>query len=122
MRVYVARLGNVTMFAARPLTEVDSALGTLRCALGALALAGIALAVLLSRLAMRAAVRPVTELTETAEHVASTRDLTRRIDAHGDDELARLARAFNTMLEALDGPSGRRNSSSRTLRTSCARR
>ncbi len=38
----------------------------------------------------------------TAEHVASTRDLTRRIDAHGDDEVARLATAFNTMLEALE--------------------
>ena len=57
---------------------------------------------ILSRLAMRAAVRPVAELTDTAEHVASTRDLTRRIDAHGDDEVARLATAFNTMLEALE--------------------
>ncbi len=57
---------------------------------------------MLARLAMRAAVRPVAELTDTAEHVASTRDLTRRIDTHGNDELARLATAFNTMLEALD--------------------
>jgi len=61
-----------------------------------------ALAVVLSRLAMRTAVRPVAELTTTAEHVASTRDLTRRIETHGDDELARLATAFNTMLEALE--------------------
>jgi two-component system sensor histidine kinase MprB len=93
---------NLTIFAARSLTEVDNALGTLRWALGALALAGIAIAVLLSRLAMKTAVRPVTELTTTAEHVASTRDLTRRISAHGDDELSRLATAFNTMLEALE--------------------
>ncbi len=46
--------------------------------------------------------RPVTELTETAEHVARTRDLSRRIEASGGDELARLAASFNTMLEALD--------------------
>jgi two-component system sensor histidine kinase MprB len=102
VRVHVARLGNLTLFVARPLTEVDSALNTLRNALLLLALGGIGLAVILSRLAMRAAVRPVAELTDTAEHVASTRDLTRRIDAHGDDEVARLATAFNTMLEALE--------------------
>jgi two-component system sensor histidine kinase MprB len=103
VRVFVARTADgLTVTAARSLTEIDNTLGRLRWALGALALAGIALAVLLSRLAMKTAVRPVTELTTTAEHVASTRDLSRRIDAHGDDELARLASAFNTMLEALD--------------------
>jgi two-component system sensor histidine kinase MprB len=90
------------IFAARSLAEVDNALGRLRWALGLLAVAGIALAVLLSRLATRTAVRPVAELTTTAEHVASTRDLTRRIDTHGDDEVSRLATAFNTMLGALE--------------------
>jgi two-component system sensor histidine kinase MprB len=38
-----------------------------------------------------------------AEHVTETRDLSQRIPVDGDDELARLARSFNTMLEALDG-------------------
>ena len=42
------------------------------------------------------------ELTDAAEHVARTRDLSRRIEREGDDELSRLAGAFNTMLEALD--------------------
>src|SRR4051794_17257444 len=87
---------------ARPMGEVDNALYKLRLGLGLLALARIALAVFLSRLATRHAVRPVAELTEPAEHVARTRDLSRRIDAEGDDELARLAGSFNTMLEALD--------------------
>jgi two-component system sensor histidine kinase MprB len=82
--------------------EVDNALYKLRIGLGVLALAGIALAVFLSRLATRHAVRPVADLTETAEHVARTRDLSHRIEAEGDDELARLAGSFNTMLEALD--------------------
>lgn len=88
--------------AMRPLTEVDHALFRLRIGLGLACLAGIALAVLLARLATRTAVRPVTQLTETAEHVTRTRDLSRRIQAQGDDELARLAASFNTMLEALD--------------------
>jgi two-component system sensor histidine kinase MprB len=43
----------------------------------------------------------VAALTDAAEHVARTRDLSRRIEREGDDELSRLAGAFNTMLEAL---------------------
>jgi two-component system sensor histidine kinase MprB len=103
VRVYVSRAGEgMAVFAARPLAEIDRALGTLRWALGILALGGIALAVVLSRLATRAAIRPVSQLTETAEHVASTRDLSRRIATRGEDEVSRLAGSFNTMLEALE--------------------
>jgi two-component system, OmpR family, sensor histidine kinase MprB len=87
---------------ARATTEVDGALYKLRIGLGLVAVAGIALAAFLARFATRHAVRPVTELTETAEHVARTRDLSHRIEAAGDDELARLATSFNTMLEALE--------------------
>jgi two-component system sensor histidine kinase MprB len=41
-------------------------------------------------------------LSDAADHVARTRDLSRRIDAEGDDDLSRLATSFNTMLEALE--------------------
>jgi two-component system sensor histidine kinase MprB len=103
VRVHVTQgAAGEAILVARPLAEVNSALATLRMWLGALAAVGIALAVVLSWLATRAAVRPVAELTTTAEHVASTRDLTRRIEAQGEDEVSRLARAFNTMLEALE--------------------
>ncbi|HEX6023336.1 MAG TPA: HAMP domain-containing sensor histidine kinase [Solirubrobacter sp.] len=103
VRVHVDRVnGDMGVLVARPLTEVDHALGTLRWALGGVALAGVALSVLLSWLATRTAVRPVAELTTTAEHVATTRDLSKRIEAQGDDEVSRLARSFNTMLEALE--------------------
>jgi two-component system sensor histidine kinase MprB len=102
VRVFTTRTGGGAIQVARPLTEVDAALRRLRWGLGALALAGIALAVFLSRLAMRAAVRPVTQLTETAEHVARTQDLSLRIEATGEDEMARLAGAFNTMLAELE--------------------
>jgi two-component system sensor histidine kinase MprB len=102
VRVYTVRAGDAAMAVARPLTEVDHALFIVRGALALLALGGIGLAVLLSRLATRTAVRPVAELTATAEHVAYTRDLSQRIAAAGEDEVSRLARAFNTMLEALE--------------------
>ena len=103
LRIHVSRTPDgLALFRARPLTEVDRALGTLRWALGLLALAGIALAVVFSRLATRTAIRPVVDLTETAEHVATTRDLSRRIETQGEDEVSRLATSFNTMLEALE--------------------
>jgi len=103
LRVYTSRTeeGDVLQV-ARSLDEVDGTLATLRIGLGVIVLLGIGAALGLARLATRAAVRPVTELTDAAEHVARTRDLTRRIEREGDDELSRLAGAFNTMLEALD--------------------
>jgi two-component system, OmpR family, sensor histidine kinase MprB len=103
VRYFTQRAPNGTAVqVARSMTEVDSALSKLRLGLGLVSIAGIALAAFLGRLATRHAVRPVTNLTETAEHVARTRDLSRRIDTAGGDELARLAASFNTMLQALD--------------------
>jgi two-component system sensor histidine kinase MprB len=44
---------------------------------------------------------PVADLTAAAEHIEATGDLDRRIDGAGDDELGRLARRFNAMLDRL---------------------
>jgi two-component system sensor histidine kinase MprB len=89
---------------ARSLEEVDAVLADLRLILGGVLVMGIALALVLGRFVARTALAPVERLTEASEHVAATRDLTRRIDAgSGDDELARLAGSFNTMLDALQG-------------------
>ena len=41
-------------------------------------------------------------LTQAAEHVAETHDLTERIDAPGQDEVGRLAASFNAMLSSLE--------------------
>jgi two-component system sensor histidine kinase MprB len=87
---------------ARPLTEVDDALARLRLFLVVVALAGIAFAAVLGGIVSRAALRPVTRLTETAETVTETGDLSQRIDVEGSDELSRLATSFNTMLAALE--------------------
>jgi two-component system sensor histidine kinase MprB len=87
---------------ARPLTEVDDALGRIRTLLIVIAVAGIAVAAGLGLVVSRAALAPVRRLTEATERVTKTRDLSQRIDARGRDELSRLAASFNTMLAALE--------------------
>ncbi len=87
---------------AQPLTEVDSLLSRLRLILALLDLGGILLAALLGRLVAGAAVAPLKRLTQATEHVALTRDLSGRIKSVGQDEIGRLARSFNAMLDALE--------------------
>ncbi len=48
----------------------------------------------------RNGLRPVRRLTSSVEHIARTEDLT-PLPVEGDDEIARLATAFNVMLTAL---------------------
>jgi two-component system sensor histidine kinase MprB len=88
---------------ARSLETTDSALASLRMVLALLCVAGIALALAVSRLFARKVVEPVTELTEAAEHISATEDLGRRIVAQGDDEVGRMAQRFNAMLDRLQG-------------------
>ena len=89
---------------AAPRAEVDDALHRLLAILAGVSGTGVAAAAGLGVLVSRRALRPVVALTDATEHVAATQDLSRRLDAGGgDDELARLARSFNTMLAALDG-------------------
>jgi two-component system, OmpR family, sensor histidine kinase MprB len=87
---------------ARPLTEVDQSLERIGIFLLLIAVSGVAIAALLGLVVSRAALSPVTRLTETAERVTETRDLSERIDVTGRDELSRLAASFNTMLAALE--------------------
>ncbi|HXY85739.1 MAG TPA: HAMP domain-containing sensor histidine kinase [Gaiellaceae bacterium] len=87
---------------ARPLTEVDHSLARIRFWLFFVALSGVGIAAALGLAVARTALAPVRRLTDTAEHVTETRDLSSRIDADGRDELSRLAASFNTMLAALE--------------------
>jgi two-component system sensor histidine kinase MprB len=102
-RVFTSRLptGDAVQ-AVKSLEEVDRTLGRLTIALLLVSVGGIALAVWLGRVVARTALTPVKQLTAAAEHVARTRDLSRRIESGGSDELSRLGASFNTMLEALD--------------------
>jgi two-component system sensor histidine kinase MprB len=104
MRVLTLPLGRegYALQVGRSLEEVDSVLRRMSRWLIVLALAGIGIAAALGLLVARAVLAPVQRLTRTAEEVSETRDLSRRIDAAGTDELSRLAATFNTMLAALE--------------------
>ena len=103
LRVATVSLGNgFSLQIARRLTDADVVLSQLRIWFLLVAAGGIALAALLGAFVAREALRPVRKLTETAENVAATHDLTQRIEVTGHDELSRLAKSFNTMLAALE--------------------
>jgi two-component system sensor histidine kinase MprB len=87
---------------AQSLDSVNSTLETVTIFLIIIAIGGIGIAVGLGLLVSRAALAPVSRLTDATERVASTQDLSERIDTGGRDELSRLAASFNTMLGALE--------------------
>ena len=106
VRVLTLPLGHgYALQIARPLDEVDSALARIRNWLLLIAALGVVFAAALGLVVARAVLTPVRRLTRTAEDVTETRDLSRRIEVTGRDELSRLASTFNTMLAALEDSS-----------------
>jgi two-component system sensor histidine kinase MprB len=103
VRTFTTQIGPgfaATLF--RRLDETDDTLAQLRWILFFVGLVGVGVAGAMGLVVARTALSPVRRLTEAAEHVSATRDLSRRIETGGQDELSRLAESFNTMLAALD--------------------
>jgi two-component system sensor histidine kinase MprB len=87
---------------ARSLEDTDHTLNTLIIILAAVSAGGIALAAGLGPFVARAALAPAGEVSDAAEEVARTHDLTHRIEVRGNDELGRLAASFNEMMSGLE--------------------
>jgi two-component system sensor histidine kinase MprB len=87
---------------ARPLDEVNNTLSDLLLILALVTLGGVGLGAAMGLLVTRTSLAPAAALAGAAQEVARTKDLTRRIDVHGDDELARMAASFNEMMAALE--------------------
>jgi two-component system sensor histidine kinase MprB len=102
VRVLTISGSGIALQIARSLGEVNHTLHRLGILLTVIALGGIGVAAGLGLVVSRAALRPVRRLTETAENVTETGDLSQRIEVTGHDELSRLATSFNTMLGALE--------------------
>lgn len=102
LRVLAASYGPGTVvLIAAPALELDDTLGRLQVAAVLTGLAGPVLGAVIGLLATRATIRPLRRLTEAAETVARTRDLSTRLPVRGKDEISRLTATFNDMLEAL---------------------
>ena len=92
----------VALQVAAKMTDVDNELSRIRLWLLLVAAIGVGLAAAAGFLVARATLRPLRELSETAERVTATGDLSERIEVEGADELATLAHTFNAMLGSLD--------------------
>ncbi len=105
VRVLATGIGSDGALAvALPLTDVDHALSSQLLLLALIAAGGIALAALFGLLVARTALAPIARFTKQTEVIAAHPERLdqERLDVHGRDELARLARTFNTTLDALD--------------------
>jgi two-component system, OmpR family, sensor histidine kinase MprB len=87
---------------ARPLGEVDRQLDRVLVVLVLVGAAGVALGAALGALVARTALSPVASFTRRTEELASAGDTSQRIETDRTDELGRLARTFNTTLDALE--------------------
>jgi signal transduction histidine kinase len=86
----------------RILEPIYAFLHRLLLVLTVVGLATVGLATAAGYYLARTALAPVEHLTQVATAIRETGDLDRRVDYRGpDDELGRLARAFNRMLESL---------------------
>ena len=92
----------VAIQVAASLQETEDTLSTLVLILVLVSIGGIALAAALGPVVARTALAPAGEVSDAAQEVARTRDLTRRIEVRGDDELGRLSSSFNEMMAALE--------------------
>jgi two-component system sensor histidine kinase MprB len=104
LRVLSAPLrGGGAVEVARPLDEVESTLNGLILLLGAIAAGGIALAAVLGGVVARTSLAPIRRFTARTEEIAAEHEhLGRRLPVSGDDELGRLARSYNSTLDALE--------------------
>ena len=87
---------------ARPLDEVDRQLDRVVLVLLLVGAAGVALGAALGALVARTALSPVASFTRRTEELAAEGDTSQRIHTERTDELGRLARTFNSTLDALE--------------------
>jgi GAF domain-containing protein/HAMP domain-containing protein len=83
-----------------PQSDVFAELSTLGPFFGGLLLATVVLVLVFVPLATRRSIRPLVQLTQLSERMA-TGDLTERVPVRRQDEIGRLASAFNTMADEL---------------------
>jgi two-component system sensor histidine kinase MprB len=103
-RLLTMAAGNdVAVQVSRSLTQTDDTLQTLTVLFAIVGGVVIAVTVASGFTLTRRSLRPIGRLTDAAEQIARTQDLSTTIDEAGSDEVGRLSAAFNEMLTALAG-------------------
>lgn len=92
--------GDAALILAQSLAPIERSLDRLGVVLALFGLIGVLIAAMAGWAVARNGLRPVRRLTEAAEEIARTEQLD-PITVEGNDEIARLAQAFNAMLVAL---------------------
>lgn len=86
---------------ARDLSSTETLLRTLMRRFVVVGLTAAAVAAAVGWWLAGRTVEPIEELTDAAEHIARTQDLTAPVPRGGEDEVGRLAASFATMISAL---------------------
>jgi two-component system sensor histidine kinase MtrB len=109
------RSGELEVYYAFPLRAQEQSMSLVRARLisGAAVLMG--LLAIIAALVTRQVVRPVRRAAAVADRIA-TGLLSERVEVHGEDDLARLATAFNEMTAAMQAQIGRLEDMSRSQR------
>ena len=103
LRVLTRGLGDAgAIQVARPLDEVDRQLDRILLLLLFVGAAGVALGVGMGAVVARTALAPIASFTRRTEELAADPDPSARMEVTGRDELTRLARSFNSTLDALE--------------------
>ena len=103
LRVLTRGLGDAgAIQVARPLDEVDRQLDRILLLLLFVGAAGVALGVGMGAIVARTALAPIASFTRRTEELAADPDPSARMEVTGRDELTRLARSFNSTLDALE--------------------
>ncbi len=94
---------NVLVQYARPVSDLENTITSVRLFLALGVFAGTGLALGGGLLLAKRAMSPIAALTATAKEIAETRDPNRRVpQVEADDEIAELARTLDQMLQALE--------------------
>ena len=99
-QIQIPEVGNYELYLLFNLDNQNKTIQIVANSLIATGSALVFLVALVTLLVVRQVVRPVRDAVKTAEALASG-DLGKRMDVHGDDEIARLGIAFNEMANSL---------------------
>jgi two-component system, OmpR family, sensor histidine kinase MprB len=102
LRLLTVPVPEGALVVARSTDDIDLHLQHFATILLLVVAAALGIAALVGDLVARAALRPITALSGAAERLSRDRTLRRRLDVGGPDELGRLARSINSLLDTLD--------------------